>query len=586
MAIKDDHKEISKQLLENELGTSVTVSPTTVVSKEENNVINAHEVDVDDEFEELYVNMSQPEAMVIRPPYDPKVLKNIVTKNNTVGQCIQAMEVNIDGTGYAIEPPLGTERDEADPSVLGLTEFFDEPYPGESFLTMRRKLRVDMESVGYGYLAVLRTTKGELTFLQHIRAENIRMLRLTGMVPIEVQVRRMGEDKDITLNRRPRRYVQRIGKELVYFKEYGVPLDLNRETGEWAPLGTKLPANLRASELLMFSVLTDHNTPYGVPRWITQTPSVLGSRKSEEFNLDFFNAGGLPPALVMVQGGAMTEPTRNALKNYLSGQSSEKHRAVVVEVFSVGGDLGKGGGNQVKVDVHTFGDRQNDAMFQKYDERCELRVRSSFRLPQLFIGRSEDTNYASANIAYQVAEAQVFQPERQEFDEVITNTIVKELAPGYRYRSLPVSTKDVTVQLAALTLLKGAITNEELVAKIGEVTKLSISVDSIIEAIKVTEAQAIPGQQVSKLEVQKSDPSFLVELANDWSCHVAGTKVFADDSVRAMQLVVVNLQKQDRDLFDSYVTVRVMDSTTNDLKGVTELCSAACDIIGHEHDGS
>src|SRR5688572_19440828 len=64
---------------------------------------------------------------LLRPAYEPIALINLCHTNNTLGQLIDAMEVNIDGTGYDIEPKDEEEPDEAtdDPEIYNIKEFFD-----------------------------------------------------------------------------------------------------------------------------------------------------------------------------------------------------------------------------------------------------------------------------------------------------------------------------------------------------------------------------------------------------------------------------------------------------------------------------
>ena len=77
--------------------------------------------------------------------------------------------------------------------------------------------------------------------------------------------------------KRERRYCQLVnGVSLMYFKEFGSKRDLHKKTAVWAPAGQRLPANMRASEIMHFVVLPDAHTPYGIPRWVNQIPTRAG----------------------------------------------------------------------------------------------------------------------------------------------------------------------------------------------------------------------------------------------------------------------------------------------------------------------
>lgn len=293
---------------------------------------------------------------------------------------------------------------------------------------------------------------------------------------------------------RERRFAQKVGSKTIYYREFGASRELNRETGEWAEKGSTLSADKRATELLHFGINPDIETPYFVPRWINQLPSVLGSRKAEEANLEFFDAGGMPPAIIFVQGGTLAKTTSDQLRGYLSGKAKNRQRAVVVEAQSTSGSIdGPSGGVQIRVE--RFGaEKANDSMYQNYDKAAEEHVRTGFRLPPLFLGRASDYNYATAVVAYMVAEEQVFRPERVEFDEMMNKTIIKALGlKTIRYVSKPITLKNVDNQLKAIEMLKGLVKEEDYVAEIAAVGGVSLTYDKASAEAGKAMAAAISG---------------------------------------------------------------------------------------------
>jgi hypothetical protein len=74
-----------------------------------------------------------------------------------------------------------------------------------------------------------------------------------------------------------------------------------------------------------------------------------------------------------------------------------------------------------------------------------------------------------------VAEAQVFQPERTRFDEIINATLMKELgAKTCKFRSLPLTLKNVEVQLQALQLVTGQVDGAGMVDEVNKIAGLSL----------------------------------------------------------------------------------------------------------------
>ncbi|HEY0818096.1 MAG TPA: hypothetical protein VGD46_04905 [Rhizobacter sp.] len=663
-----------------QLASAVTVvrgarRPSDPISKAEPKLLRSNALTVDDNQTTAFDSLGK--GKVVKPTFDPVLLCLLMQQNNTLLQCSAAMEVNIDGTGYTIERADGeAEGDEDDKMVENLKQFFDEVYPGESFVSQRRALRRDMEATGNGYFEVIRNAGGDIVFLRRLDAKLMRLVMLDDAVVVEKKIKRMGKEQTVQMVVRERRYCMQVGTKFRFFREFGASRDVDMVTGEWlnkdgsavpgsAPLdagyntgpkplagepapsytppklpqgaggepivgnGEKKAKPMLGTEVIHFKVCEDVATGYGVPRWINQTPAVLGSRKAEEFNLEFFNSGGLPPALVLVQGGQLAPGSKEALTNYLAGKAKYKQRGVIAEVFAAGGSLD--GNGSVRVTVERFGDeRQKDSMFQTYDKNCADHVRGAFRLPPLFLGLSADHNFATAYASYMVAEAQVFRPEREEFDEIINVKIMRELAPDYIFRSLPLQIQDVEMQLKALTLVKDMAEPEEFLKTINEIASVTLTAredlgdqdalnvvnqllgrealggkldarDGIGEEKLGPDGKPLPGakgkppkkgkgkpgeEAPARVEggkdgkIKKMDDDILRGLADDWANHLSGRHEFEPASVAVMSQLIKSLGPQVRLLFNSYVALKVADPR-HDVDGVSHLIAHAGECLTH-----
>jgi len=573
-------KIVSKQTtgpdpLANALG--VTLCSKADIPTNQQMLVIPNSSEMVDEFQEEYLDtQDKSKIQVLKPPYNLLQLAELRHTNNALGQCVAAMEVNVDGTGCVIELPGKVGTKEEDTLADQIKEFFDEPFPGESFITQRKALRVEVEVTGNAYLEVLRTIDNTIVMTKVADSVHMRLLRLDEAVPVQKTVRRFGKDVKYTIHMQERRFVQKIGKISVFFKEFGSTRALNKHTGKWIEPGEEFLPEDRASEIIHFTGIRDPRSPYGLPRWIAQVPSILGSRQAEELNLDFFNAGGLPPALIMIQGGAMATETKKELQSYLTGKGQSKHRAAIIETYSNSGSL-DGRGN-VKVTVERFGaEKQKDSMFEAYDMNCEKRVRASYRLPPLFIGRSEDHTMATAVASYQVAEAQVFQPERTEFDERINNTLMREIGKGYKFRSLPLNVKDVEARLKGIELVLEKVEPVSAIKAINEITNLDLVAREGVDVPPEPKTTLLDPTTIEV--VKKSDPLELLSLASDWACAAVGDKIFTSESMQSMQETIGSLQKSERELFDTYVSTTLMAGVQHDPDGAAELCGCAVDII-------
>ena len=441
-------------------------------------------LDAEDQFFQDYLRITGGPSL-LAPPIAPERLERLVSENNALEPCIAAMTTNVSCTGAEIMPIEGSEAELTEDEKTErrhIREFFEEAAPRKSFLRVRKELRRDLHTTGNSYMVVERTITGELAFVRRAPAKSMRMIVLDGAVPVTVTVRRNGELRELTTTRAERRFVQKVGNKLVYYKEYGSERDLNRVTGEWAKEGERLAPNKRAHEILHDKDIDDVRSPYGMPRWITQLPSVLGSRMAEEHNLAFFQAGGVPPVMLFITGGLVSAEVAKAINGYLSGGSKDKQRGVAVEIPS-SGDINSE--RPASVTTEKFGANEADSTFEVYDERNEMRIRRAFRLPGIFLGMSDNYNFATAHASYVVAEAQVFAPERDEEDERINMTIMREIDPSGRWRlvSNPLSVQDVNLQLRALQMMSTVrgIGLADLVGGISKVAGLDIEIHEDFE---------------------------------------------------------------------------------------------------------
>jgi PBSX family phage portal protein len=430
----------------------------------------------EDEFEGIYASLGR--GLVLEPPFLARTLESLVQCNNTLSVCIDAVTTNVHASGFDIVP--ADESDKDTDAHKALQAFFDEVYPGISFLTLRKQLGYDQEATGTPYMEVIRSADGELLYLRRLDPKLIRLVRLDDPVEVPHKATRNGKTVERLLQRRFRRFVlQLTGQTIQFFKEYGCPFDLDCKTGEFAKPGETLPLDRRASEVLYFPDKEDSLTPYGVPKWISQLPSVLLSRKAEESNLQLLDNNGVPPLLVVVHGGALSGETATTLRAVLNGGVA-KGTIPVIEALATGGDLNSP--SNTKITIERFGsEKHNDALFQKLDEACEKRVRRAWRLPPMFNGIAESHNYATALAAYRMTESQVFGPARATFDDMINRTIMKELDPEARFyfRSRPMTLRDIETQLKALEVATSMklLGREQLAQKLNEISSIDINVD-------------------------------------------------------------------------------------------------------------
>lgn len=372
---------------------------------------------------------------LVKPPYDPVKLTRLVEGSSILPQCVDAMVKNIDGFGYELQytGPSDLEKDEA---VLAekknISAFFDQVNERESFKTVREQLRKDIEETGNGYLEVIRFKDNTLALIYYMDTKYVRLQALQeDFQEVTIPLFRGGELKDIKVRKRFRKYAMITSKrknKIRWFKAFGDPRSMDAITGEY-----KKNPEEEASEVIHFKL---GNDTYGVPRWSGQTLNVLGMNSADFVNWDLFENQVVPPLAILVSGGTLTTETIKDIKAILLQKKGLENfnKVLILEAQAEGEITDK---SAIKIELKELSQaRKEDAMFTSYVEKGEHRVRGSFRLPPLFVGRADSYSKSTADSSKMIAEEQVFVPERSVFDEIINTLLMPELdAVNWRYIS-------------------------------------------------------------------------------------------------------------------------------------------------------
>jgi PBSX family phage portal protein len=377
---------------------------------------------------------------IIEPEYCPSDLISLPGMSSTLSPCIDAMVTNCELTGFSLVyegkegKQASKEAKEERDRILGLLSY---PNPDEPLIIIREKIRKDYESVGWAALEVTRSHEGEITGFYHVPAHSLRMTVKDTNETLIKAYRYVGNSlKHFQAKKRFRRWVQLVGsRQKVYFKEFGDPRPIFSETGGIAKKGT--PTNELATELVVFSQFTP-GFAYALPRYINQIPAILGSREAELTNLHFFKDNAIPAMAVLVSGGYLTDDTMKNLQDRFQANRGRKsfHKVLIIEaqVDDESKDAADGPVEHPRLEFKTLShDRQQDALFLEYEQSNANKIRSAFRLPPIFIGLTSDYTRATATASLELAENQVFAPERAKFDAIFNTTVLLDVDKPPRY---------------------------------------------------------------------------------------------------------------------------------------------------------
>lgn len=363
------------------------------------------------------------DGLVIPTPYDVSRLFDIVEQSSALRPCIDAYVTNVVKPGW--ETTTTRREGKADAGEDNELQSFLEYANVEQGLIAVVELAVrDRETVGFGFIEVIRDASDSISLLRHAPALHTRLgIKHKDEVEVSYTIQRGRRVTTVREFRKFRKFIQRVNARTVWFKEFGDPRPMNRTTGLFAHEEGYTPG---ADATEIWHLKLPSNESYGVPRWVNQLPSVLGSREAEEVNMRYFQDNTVPPMMLTVSGGRLTAGSYQSLTQSLiqnTGQDRQ-NRIMIVEAVGEGDSLdGKGSTIQMKVEKLTDA-RQSDALFGQYDAANMAKVRSAWRLGAVLVGLGNETNYANAQVAIALAEAQVFGPDRADLDELLNKLLV------------------------------------------------------------------------------------------------------------------------------------------------------------------
>jgi PBSX family phage portal protein len=408
------------------------------------------------------------EGTVIEPPFDMLTLAMLPEHNTEMGQCIEAMEVNIEGFGHRFIPRVRKDGDselskELQESVknekVELENFF--AYcTKESFVKFRRKLRKDLETTGCGYFEVVRNSSGKIQSFTHLPSYQMRLGRVEEkLVENERPILELQNDGSIKIVKvkefkRFRTFVQAISfkrgninstssNKMMWFKEFGDTRTYDKTTGKLA--SDNLAEDKKANEVVYFDIYSTRS-PYGLPRYIGNLFSIFGDRASEEINFITFKNNNIPSMVVCVSNGALTQGSIDRVQTFVESQIQGSDNYSKFLILEAEGEEEGDEGGQVKIDVKPLVSEQHtDALFQNYSKGNQDKIRRVWRLPPIFLGGSDDYTRSTAETSRRLADEQIFAPERDDFDEFMNRIMFPEMGIVYhKFKSNSPNTTDNT----------------------------------------------------------------------------------------------------------------------------------------------
>lgn len=445
-------------------------------------------------------------------------LYDVVDAKKTLEDGTQVtVKVNRD-TREEIPEEVLIERQE---EFIRASKFFASASLDIPFTELLYQKHVNLETYGNSFWEVERDIKYEQPVgVCQLKTESIRMLpqdkyaievRQFVLNPVDfewIEIERM---------KRFRRFVQygKGGKKL-YFKEFGDPRRMNALTGAYIMPDEDPPADqdwIEATEVLHWKLYHPRDE-YGCPRFVARTPHILGTRAADLVNYSLLRNNAIPPVAVIVEG-YNSKDIEQQIKEWLKAKQRKGDTFSSMLILSAGmqsgGPVGSGA-KPTKPSIRIEPMSQvmtKDGTFIEYIKSNDEGIVGSFRLTNQFVGMTANINRATAEVADEIVQKQVFIPERMAQDMFINSTLMNALRIKYwRYETNAVMLEDSSekAKLALDFTEKGGITFRELrrVAKDTLGLELEEIEDPVMDKIKpVFDAEA----RLGLLPESGSDPA-------------------------------------------------------------------------------
>lgn len=437
-------------------------------------------------------------------PFPPELLVRTFERSSALRPCVEAIATNVHGYGHRLvatidlkdaksdaliseaivsERLYGGDEDPAFPTPeeieqrraeiergmllerLRLTTFFKN-CSRNGFVQLRKELGTDYEVTGNAYLEVLRSRDQRIAQLIYAPATNIRLRKLGPHVLVK-QRDRISDVAyaDADKWEQFRSFVQVVNGVFSYFKEFGDPRIMGVRSGRYYERAEDMPAGEKqATEILHFRVFSSRSS-YGVPRWVGATFEVLGIYAAAEVNYTHFDSKGVPPLAVLVSGGTLSEGAAEMIAQFIETKIKGRqnfHSVLVLEALPAAGSDAAAAG-RVRIALQPLA-QQQDGIFLAYLDQSEDVVARQFRLSPITRGKTSDYTRATADASLRKDEQQVFQPERQSFDERFERTVLTDM--GIRYwrmvsNSPSASDPEILAKIVDTFVTNGTITPEE-----------------------------------------------------------------------------------------------------------------------------
>ena len=362
-----------------------------------------------DEGSGVVDNLASDELLAV--DYDPLQWAQAPEMNTRLRSAIRITATNIGGLKWEIETIKNEsvlsdeEKQMAALQIEILKKVLDKPNPKIPLRSVCYRCWYDRKAVGTGLLEITRDGAGRIDGIYHLQAKHLRRLKRGGWRQTKNNIKK-------------------------YFKDFGDETVINVETGDEHEGPGPLSKDLQATEVISFiEYSSDIEPEVGVPPHAAAAQAISGNYYAAKRNMNMQRVDATPRVIIALEGGELSDASEKSIRDFLNAaarndQDMRSNRMLVLSVQKANPSSSEKPG--ITIHPLTVGTNE-DATFQKYRQNNDEEIREAFNLAALFFGSTEGTNRASASVARHITIEQAFNPETEELEYRINNSIVKDI---------------------------------------------------------------------------------------------------------------------------------------------------------------
>ena len=357
---------------------------------------------------------------LINPPLDLDRLAEFYNESTWHRNAVRVKSRDQVGHGWTLTREFA--EDEEPPGAQGEWELLDNffwngavegftdaaeiepPVPLYLFLSeVMERVLIDLDTIGNGYLAVVRED----------RAEGLPRWFA------QVQGSKMRPHKD-----RVRYRWQEGRNNALWFKRFGLEVDVHVKTGEIHPIGS-LPVLDRASELIHFSTYTPTDDFYGLPNVTPAIGSIVLDLLARDFNVRFFSNSAVPQYAILIEGleDDLPDETHQVIRDFFATARGNPHRTLVLTL-----PASPTGESKATIRFEGLAVEIREGHFRLLREDARNEVLVAHAVPGYRLGLAVTGQLGGSNIqeADEIYKSEEIDPRREILEERINRLIVRQ----------------------------------------------------------------------------------------------------------------------------------------------------------------